>query len=73
MTASKAWIGAIYAAIAAGLSALAVVLVGDSTLADVTIGQWISEAIAVVTAFGGAFGLVYQTTNSVKVTNGGAE
>lgn len=80
MTASKAWIGGIFAAISAGLSALAVVLVGDTTLADLTQAQWLAVIIATLSAGGGVFGFVYHTTNSSlpvpavsDVSNGGTE
>ncbi|GLU88966.1 hypothetical protein Agsp01_12210 [Agromyces sp. NBRC 114283] len=63
MTSAKAWVSAIFAGLSAGLASLAVVLVGDMTLADLTQGQWLAVAIAVVSAFGGAFGLTYSVTN----------
>lgn len=64
MTSSKAWVGSIVAAVLAGLSALAVVVTGDATLATVTVGQWIAVAIAVITSGGSTFGLVYHTSNA---------
>lgn len=63
MTSAKAWVSAIFAGLSAGLASLAVVLVGDMTLADLTQGQWLAVAIAVVSAFGGGFGLTYSVTN----------
>ena len=63
MTSSKAWVGAIVAAVLTGLSALAVVVTGTATLANVTTGQWIAVAIAVITSGGSTFGLVYHTSN----------
>lgn len=63
MTNAKAIIGGITSAILAGLSALAVVVVGDATLSQVTTGQWIAVAIAVITAGSSAYGLVYVTSN----------
>jgi hypothetical protein len=63
MTSSKAWVGAIVAAVLAGLSSLAVVVTGDATLANVTVGQWIAVAIAVITSGSSTFGLVYHTSN----------
>lgn len=68
MTASKAWIAAIYAAVGSGLSALAIVLVGDTTLADLSQAQWLGVGIAVVTNFGASFGLVYHTSNKAAAT-----
>ena len=68
MTSSKAWVGAIVAAVLAGLSALAVVVTGNATLSDVTVGQWIAVAIAVITSGGSTFGLVYHTTNDPAKT-----
>jgi hypothetical protein len=67
MTASKAWIAAIYSSVGSGLSALAIVLVGNTTLADLTQAQWLGIGIAVVTNFGASFGLVYHTSNKPAV------
>ncbi len=50
---------AFYAAAAAILSGLGTVLVGNTTVSDLTAGQWVALA-----AFGlGAFGAVYGVTN----------
>lgn len=73
MTASKAWVGAIFAAISAGLASLATILVGDATLADITQGQWVAVAIAVVSAGAAAFGLVYHTSNAPAAGQAPAE
>ena len=67
MTSSKAWVGAIVAALLAGLSSLAVVVTGDATLATVTVGQWIAVAFAVITSGSSTFGLVYHTSNTPTV------
>ena len=64
MTSAKAWVAAIFAALSAGLASLAVSLVGDMTLTDLTQAQWVAVAISVVTAFGGAYGLTYSVTNA---------
>lgn len=63
LTSAKAWVAAIYAAIGSGLSALAIVLVGDLTLSDLSQAQWLAIAIAVFTNFGAAFGLTWATSN----------
>jgi len=63
MTSAKAWVAAIYAALSAGLASLAVVLVGDTTLSELTQGQWLAIGIAALTAFGGAFGFTWATSN----------
>jgi hypothetical protein len=64
MTASKAWIASIWGAITGGLSSLAVVLVGNLTLGDLTQAQWLAVIIAAVSGGGGAWGLVYHTSNA---------
>lgn len=64
MTASKAWIAAIWGALTGGLSSLAVVLVGNVTLGDLTQAQWLAIIVAVVAGFGGGFGLTYHTSNA---------
>jgi len=69
MTASKAWVAAIWGALTAGLGSLAVVLVGNATLGDLTQGQWLAIIIAVVTGFGGGFGLTYHTSNAAPGPN----
>lgn len=64
MTASKAWVAAIWGALTGGLSSLAVVLVGNATLADLSQGQWLAIIVAAVAGFGGGFGLTYHTSNA---------
>ena len=63
MTSAKAWVAAIFAALSAGLSSIAIVLIGDMTLADLTQAQWVGIASAVLAAFGGGFGLTWATSN----------
>ena len=65
MTSAKAWVAAIFSALSAGLTSLAVVLVGDMTLVDLSQAQWLAVGIAVITAFGGGFGLTWSVTNRV--------
>lgn len=48
---------ALYAAAIAGLAALGGLLVNDTGLGDVTAGQWIFVALAILVAFGGVYGL----------------
>ena len=48
---------AVYAALVAFLSGLVTVLVGDAGLDDLTAGQWVTIALAVVIAFGGTYGI----------------
>jgi len=48
---------ALYAALVAGLAALGGLLVNDTSMADVTAGQWVFVASAVLVAFGGVYGL----------------
>lgn len=48
---------AIYAAVVAGLSALGGLLVNDTGLGDITAGQWVFVALAVLVAGGGVYGL----------------
>ena len=50
---AKALIGAIVA----GLGALAAVLVGDVGIDDVSAGQWVTIALATVTALGAVYGV----------------
>lgn len=69
MTSAKAWVSAITGALFAGLSSLAVVLIGDMTLADLTQGQWVGVAIAVVVSFGSSFGLTWAVTNKPAQRN----
>lgn len=55
---------AIFAGLVAFLGGLAAILVGDASLADVTVAQWITVALSTVLAIGGVFGL----TNGPKPT-----
>lgn len=48
---------AVYAAVVAGLAALGGLLVDDTSFADVTAGQWVFVALAVLVAGGGVYGL----------------
>lgn len=48
---------AIYAAVVAGLGALAVPLVGDVGIGDLSAGQWVTIALAAIVAGGGVYGL----------------
>lgn len=48
---------AIYAALVAGLAALGGLLVNDTGLGDITAGQWVFIALAVLVAGGGVYGL----------------
>lgn len=48
---------AIYAALVAGLGALAAVLVGDLSFGAVTAGQWVTIALAALVAGGGVYGI----------------
>lgn len=48
---------AFYAALVAGLAALGGLLVNDTSIVDVTAGQWVFVASAVLIAFGGVYGL----------------
>lgn len=48
---------AIYAAIVAGLGALAAVLVGDVGLGDLSDGQWVTVVLAALVAGGGVAGI----------------
>lgn len=63
MTSAKAIVGGILSAILAGLSSLAVVLVGDATLQSVTQAQWLGVIIAVLTTGGSVFGITWSVTN----------
>lgn len=51
------FVKAIYAAVVAGLSALGGLLVNDTGLSDITAGQWVFVALAVLIAGGGVYGL----------------
>lgn len=48
---------AFYAALAAALSGLVTVLVGDVGFTDLSAGQWVTIALAALIAFGGTYGL----------------
>ncbi len=48
---------AIYAAVVAGLGALAAVLVGDVGLGDLSDGQWVTVVLAALVAGGGVAGI----------------
>ena len=48
---------AIYASGVAGLAALGGLLVNDTSLGEITAGQWVFVASAALVAFGGVYGL----------------
>jgi len=48
---------ALYAALVAGLAALGGLLVNDTSVADITAGQWVFVASAVLVSFGGVYRL----------------
>ena len=48
---------AIYATIISALGSLAVVLVGDAGLDDLTSGQWVTVVLAALIAGGGVYGI----------------
>jgi hypothetical protein len=48
---------ALYATLVSALGSLAVVLVGDSGLGDLSSGQWITVALAALIAGGGVYGI----------------
>ena len=48
---------AIYAGAVMFLGSVAAILVGDVGFGDITSGQWVAIALAVVVAVGGVFGL----------------
>lgn len=48
---------AIYAAVVAGLGALAAVLVGDVGIGDLSDGQWVTVVLAALVAGGGVAGI----------------
>jgi hypothetical protein len=70
MTSAKAWVSAIFAALSAGLASLAVVLVGDQTLSDLSQAQWLAVGIAAFTAFSGGFGFTWATSNKPAASSG---
>ena len=53
----KTFLKAIYATIISALGSLAVVLVGDAGLGDLSSGQWITVALAALIAGGGVYGI----------------
>jgi hypothetical protein len=53
----KTFAKAIYATIISALGSLAVVLVGDAGLGDLTSGQWITVVLAALIAGGGVYGI----------------
>lgn len=53
----KTYAKAIYAAIVAGLGALAAVLVGDVGIGDLSDGQWVTVVLAALVAGGGVAGI----------------
>ena len=60
------WVGkALFAGLVAFLGGLAAVLVGDASLSDVTLAQWVTIILATVIAIGGVFGI----TNGPKPTS----
>ena len=63
MTSAKAIVGGILSALLAGLSSLGNILVGNATLSTVTTAQWIGVLIAVLTAGGSVFGVVWAVSN----------
>ena len=53
----KTFAKAIYATFVSALGSLAVVLVGDAGLGDLSSGQWITVALAAAIAGGGVYGI----------------
>jgi hypothetical protein len=53
----KTFLKAIYATVVSALGSLAVVLVGDAGLDDLSSGQWITVALAALIAGGGVYGI----------------
>ena len=53
----KIFAKAIYATVVSALGSLAVVLVGDAGLGDLSSGQWITVALAALIAGGGVYGI----------------
>lgn len=58
MTFFKTSLRAIYAGVAAFLTGLSAVLVGDVSIGDLTDGQWVTLGLGALTAFGGVWGFV---------------
>jgi len=48
---------AIFATVISALGSLAVVLVGDAGLGDLTSGQWVTVVLAALIAGGGVYGI----------------
>lgn len=55
MTKVAPYLKAVIAAVIAGLSALSSYLINDTSLSDLTAGQWIAVAIAFLVALGAVF------------------
>jgi len=52
---------AIFATVISALGSLAVVLVGDAGLGDLTSGQWVTVVLAALIAGGGVYGIRNQS------------
>lgn len=52
---------AIYAGVVSALGSLTVVLVGHTSLSQVTAGQWVTTALAALVSAGGVFGISNRT------------
>lgn len=48
---------ALLAALLAGLGVLAGFVTNNTAISDITVGQWITVAVAALIAFGGVFGV----------------
>ena len=53
----KTCLKAIFATVISALGSLAVVLVGDAGLDDLTSGQWVTVVLAALIAGGGTYGI----------------
>ena len=53
----KTCLKAIFATVISALGSLAVVLVGDAGLGDLTSGQWVTVVLAALVAGGGVYGI----------------
>lgn len=62
-TATKAWVGSAITVALGGLGAVAVALTDNV----VTVQEWVTIAVATLTAAGGVFGGVYAAVNRPKV------